>query len=635
MPKTEEGLSYQYEKGVLTFRTCPNPITSLNIAQIDAGGPIREIRVVFDAHGASGGRFFAAQELVLPETLQVFPKFEAAFSKVSQLHLPQSCQKFPVKAFEGWKKLKEISIPEGVTELPDGIFSGCSSLQCVHMPDSVSSFGKEAFRNCNKLPGKLILPKGLAKIGDQAFSGCKNIEEIIFPDGLASIGTKAFKGCAKLRQGELSAGVQFQKDSFPDGLRVRIDGVEQAVESEKFYAKLSSVFLRDVDVHQIRGSLQNEQNVEVHAIIHRFAKRLEVMTIDGSHIGFLADSSIKAVKKLKKIQLGQAFDASIAVMDDSEITVSFMNDVTFRPTSFPERTYCFDWNLPAIECDQLPLENSVFQFRLKTEPYKLLCERDSLLQRSEYAKAFSEDSARIIYRKESESKYLYARSNEEISVFWPQHISMTLLEHIPIGTEFDVKIESICIQVDDDSWGAMHAGGMADYAYSVPAIVFFWRGIRVAYAPLLGSSCDWNAALFVFWKWSQHTEWTPKAWFVQITDASTCVFQLAFFPGAEQITGSIDLSSAMEYVGEKGEKVPLKNIFSFFEKADKICLCASEAGSDGIALQQGESFFRLPVGMYELREFTEYENNHIRNNSWYRWYTMEELEKLTCSKQDF
>ena len=47
MPKTEEGLSYQYEKGVLTFRTCPNPITSLNIAQIDAGGPIREIRVVF------------------------------------------------------------------------------------------------------------------------------------------------------------------------------------------------------------------------------------------------------------------------------------------------------------------------------------------------------------------------------------------------------------------------------------------------------------------------------------------------------------------------------------------------------------------------------------------------------------
>ena len=179
MPKTEEGLSYQYEKGVLTFRTCPNPITSLNIAQIDAGGPIREIRVVFDAHGASGGRFFAAQELVLPETLQVFPKFAAAFSKVSQLHLPQSCQKFPVKAFEGWKKLKEISIPEGVTELPDEIFSGCSSLQCVHMPDSVSSFGKEAFRNCNKLTGKLNLPKGLAKIGDQAFSGCKNIISII------------------------------------------------------------------------------------------------------------------------------------------------------------------------------------------------------------------------------------------------------------------------------------------------------------------------------------------------------------------------------------------------------------------------------------------------------------------------
>ena len=48
------------------------------------------------------------------------------------------------------------------------------------------------------------------------FSGCKNIEEIIFPDGLASIGTKAFKGCAKLRQVELSAGVQFQKDSFPE-----------------------------------------------------------------------------------------------------------------------------------------------------------------------------------------------------------------------------------------------------------------------------------------------------------------------------------------------------------------------------------------------------------------------------------
>lgn len=168
MPKTEEGLSYQYEKGVLTFRTCPNPITSLNIAQIDAGGPIREIRVVFDAHGASGGRFFAAQELVLPETLQVFPKFEAAFSKVSQLHLPQSCQKFPVKAFEGWKKLKEISIPEGVTELPDGIFRDaavCSVCICRILLVLLEKKRSEIVTNCQEnLFYQKVWPKSVIRL---------------------------------------------------------------------------------------------------------------------------------------------------------------------------------------------------------------------------------------------------------------------------------------------------------------------------------------------------------------------------------------------------------------------------------------------------------------------------------------
>ena len=632
MPKTEEGLSYQYEKGVLTFRTCPSPIRSLNIARIDAGGPIREIRVAFDAYGAPGSRFYAVQELILPETLQVFPKFEAAFAKVSQLRLPQSCQKLPAKAFSGWKKLKEIVIPEGVSNLPDGVFSGCSSLQYVHLPDSVTSLGKEAFRNCSKLSGKLVLPKNLTAIGDQTFSGCKNVEEVVFPDTLASIGTKAFKGCTKLLRVELPAGVQLQKDSFPEEPRLLVGGAEYAPEPEKVEAKLSPIYLYDIDVNQIRSELQDGQAVEIHAMIHHFIKRLEVLTPDGKHVGFLADSSIKTVNRLKRIQPGEAFDASVSRADTGEIIIVFPDNAPFRPTSFPERTHCFDWNRPAIDRSRLPLENAEFQFQLQAEPYKLMSEQDSLLQRDEYARAFSDDAAQMIYRKESELKYMYARSDDEISVFWTQYISMTLLEHIPLGTEFDVKIDSVRIQVDDDSWGAMHAGRRADYAYSVPTIVFFWRGIRAAYAPLLGrSSEDWNRALLVFWKWSRHTEWKPKAWLTQVTDAPACVFQIAFFPGTEQITGSIDLSEAIEYEGgERGESIPLEKLFSFFAETDKICLCADEAGSDGIALQQGNAFYRLPVGMYGLRECTEYEINRFQHNSWYQWYTMDDLEKAAC-----
>ena len=633
MPKTEEGLSYQYENGVLTFRTCPKPIRSLNIAQINAEGPILEVRVSFDAYGASGSRFYAAQELILPDTLQVFPTFEVAFPKVTQLLLPPSCQKFPVKAFAGWKKLKELSLPEGITKLADGIFSGCSSLQRVHLPDSVTAFGKESFRSCSKLSGKVVLPKNLVKIGALAFSGCKNIEEVVFPDSLASIGEKAFKGCSKLLQVKLPAAVQLGKDSFPEETRLLIDGVEYIPEPEKVDAKLSPIYLYDVDVNQIRSTLQNGQTVEVHAIIHRFAKRLEVLTPTGKHVGFLAESSIKTINRLKRIQPGQAFNASISKAATGEVNISFMDNVPFHPTSFPERTHRFDWNRPTIDCNQLPLENAEYQFQLIAEPYALMSERDSLLQRSEYEKTFSDDAARTIYRKESEFKYMYARSMEEISVFWLQYISVTLLEHIPLGTEFDIKIDSVCIQVNDNSWGAMHAGGMADYAYSVPAIVFFWRGIRVAYAPLLGRSADnWDESLLVFWKWSQHTEWTAKAWLVQVTDEPACVFQIAFFPGTEQPTGSIDLSEAMEYDGRKGEPIPLKNIFSFFSQADKICLCAEEAGSDGIMVQQGKSFYQLPVGMYELCELSKY---RIKCSRSYKWYTIDELEKLALSQQDF
>ena len=632
MPKTEEGLSYQYENGVITFKTCPIQIRTLNIEKIDAGGPITEIRIEFSAFGAAGSRFFDVQELVLPNTLKVFPDFEVAFTKISQLFLPQTCQKFPKNAFSGWKRLKEIAVPNGVTELPDGVFSGCSSLQCVHLPDSVAAFGKEAFRNCSKLSGKWVLPKELTQIGDQAFLGCKSIEEIVFPENLISIGHKAFKGCAKLCRIDLSSSVRFQKDSFPEEARLVIDGLEQVAVPKEIFAKLSPVFLRDIDVQKIRASLQHRQKLEVHVIVHRFAKRLEVVTEDGAHVGFLADSAIKESRRLKKIQPGQAFDASAIVSDGGELIISFMDDVPFRKTSFPERTHCFDWNRPSFTRNQLPLEDAEFSLQVEALPYRFLCERDSLTQRAEYSRAFSEEAACIIYRKESESKYLYARSDKEISVFWQQNMSMTLLEHIPLGTQFEIRVESVRIQVDDDSWGAAHAGGMADYAYSVPAIVFFWKGVRVAYAPLLGRDLEWVEAILAFWKWSKNMSWKPKAWLVQITDTPACIFQLAFFEGNEQITGTIDLSEAMEYEGKQGEKVPLEKVFLFFSMADKICLCSQEAGSDGIALWQGDEIYRLPVGMYELCDLTEFETNYYKNR---KWMAMEELENIVRSRAEW
>ena len=205
---------------------------------------------------------------------------------------------------------------------------------------------------------------------------------------------------------------------------------------------------------------------------------------------------------------------------------------------------------------------------------------------------------------------------------------MTMLEHIPLGTEFAVGFDSVHLQVDDGSWGALHAGRSADYPYAVPAIVLFYKGIRIAYSPLVGEGVIWNAdcadALLIFWKWSKNTTWKPRAWLVQVTNAPSCVFQIAFFPGEEHIEGDIDLKLAMEYVGMRAEPTPKARIFSFFAKADKICLNSQQAGNDGIALQWNNEIVSLPVGMYEEQEISENKRKYYKTQ---KWLTMEELEE--------
>lgn len=112
--KTQEGLLYRYEDGKLILTSCPQEIASLDFSVPFEEGAITEIEVQFRTSGVQGNRFFAAKELILPETLKKFPRFGRGFSNIKKLDIPMSCKKFSGWNFAGWTKIQGIDLPQGL-----------------------------------------------------------------------------------------------------------------------------------------------------------------------------------------------------------------------------------------------------------------------------------------------------------------------------------------------------------------------------------------------------------------------------------------------------------------------------------------------------------------------------------------
>lgn len=117
--KTQEGILYRYEDGKLILTSCPQEIASLDFSVPFEEGAITGIEVQFRTSGVQGNRFFAAKELILPETLKKFPRFGRGFSNIKKLDIPMSC-----------KALSHIVLPDSVKVIGKSAFEECKRFIC-------------------------------------------------------------------------------------------------------------------------------------------------------------------------------------------------------------------------------------------------------------------------------------------------------------------------------------------------------------------------------------------------------------------------------------------------------------------------------------------------------------------------
>lgn len=626
MPTLQEGLSYQYTNGKLTFTTCSKPIESLDLSASVPEGEVTEVSIRFQSTGAAGGRFFAIKQLVLPKTLKVFPEFDFPFAAVKQLVVPASCKKIPAKAFCGWKRLENIVLPENLTEIKDETFYGCTALKTVQLPHSVCKIGKSAFRGCKSLQ-RIVIPDGVREIQENTFSGCQKLVEVRFPTELKHICKNAFKGCPNLLRADLPSQTVWEKTSFLPAVKIFVNGVEHIPAPEEFHIRLSNVTLHDVDTKEIRSHLQDGQTVEVHSVIHHFSPRLEVMTLEGEHVGFLTANAVQKEPKLRKIPMGEAFHAKVRFLQDQKIEIVFSENEPRYTTPFQDHIKRLNWLRKPLAETELPLEKAVYTTTLNADFYQIVCEHDGFLQQKEYAAAFSEQEASRLYKGNSN----WEEYGEDASLFSSCNISSTLLEHLPLGTEFQVKIDTTYIQVDNLSIGYMHAGGGPDYAYPVPAFIMFYKGIRVANIPLMFDKSDQKEGyriFLAFWKWCQNPTLQPRAWLVDVMqgtdswDPEMCRFCIGFFPGGNAPDQTLDLGLALAYENGNCElQMPVQQLMETFANADEINLSNSNYSAEStVWLRTNKKSQMLTAALYpgipcrnDFPQKTE-------------WYTLEQLE---------
>lgn len=385
-------------------------------------------------------------------------------------------------------------------------------------------------------------------------------------------------------------------------------------EENRKSVKLSSLTIRSEDVAANRKTVVDGQAVEVHKIQYRYAPQLEVITMDGKHLGFLPDSALRGITTLKCMEFGQAWDARLEVSANGSLGVSFPKNLVMKETAFPERSMMYNWDREDFDLSDCPVQDAEFSVQVHAGIYATACDDDIYRQYREFKANHAEELARQVILKDSEDYEEHEVENEAAGPepFYANESSLALLENIPLGTEFDVKIDTVYLDIPNGSRAAMHADDTERYAYPVPAFVLFHKGVRVANAPLVMQSDDKKtsfSAFWAFWKWSCEPTLKARAWLVNFykpdviweTDL-TCTFAIGFFSGTERIGGELDLRQAWSYYRDPQDPLPVAQLMDLFGRTEKIDLSQYNANGDSklyLKFQDGTGG-TMPLGMFTV-----------------------------------
>lgn len=398
---------------------------------------------------------------------------------------------------------------------------------------------------------------------------------------------------------------------------------------------LSDATIRSEPVAENRAAITDGQAAEVHKIMYRYDPRMEVTTMDGRHIGFIAASKLRGITSVKRIGFGQAWDARLKVGADGKVCIIFPRELAIRDTCFPERTMLYNWKRKDFDLKMCPIRDALFSVQVNADIYITACGDDVYRQYMEFKMNHAEKFARQMILKEADAyeKQCIVDNIDEPEPFFENGSSLALLENIPLGTEFEVKIDTVYIRVSNDSWRALHAGSTEEYAYPVPAFVLFHHGVRLANIPLVMQSDDVKtsySAFWAFWKWCKEPTLNPRAWLVNFhapdaiweTDL-TCTFAIGFFFGTEQPRGELDLQRAWSYDRYPEGDLPVAQLIDVFARTEKIDLSQYDAdGSSQLPLEfRDGTGGTLPLGMFTV-DPEEEKDDRTRN-----WMTIDQVYK--------
>lgn len=398
---------------------------------------------------------------------------------------------------------------------------------------------------------------------------------------------------------------------------------------------LSRASIRSEPVTENRATAVDGQAVEIHKIQYRYTPRLEVITMDGKHLGFLPASALRGITTMKRIKFGQGWDATLKIGAKGTLHVSFPQDLVMKQTPFPERTMRYNWDREDFDLSDCPIRDAAFSVQVHAGIYATACDDDIYRQYREFKANHAEELARQIILKDSKDYEEHEVENEVAGPepFYTNESSLALLENIPLGTEFDVKIDTVYLDVPNGSRAAMHADDTERYAYPVPAFVLFHKGVRVANVPLVMQSDDKKtsfSAFWAFWKWSCEPTLKARAWLVNFykpdviweTDP-TCTFAIGFFSGTERIGGELDLRQAWSYYRDPQDPLPVAQLMDLFGRTEKIDLSQYDANGDSklyLKFQDGTGG-TMPLGMFTV-DLEETEDADERE-----WMTIDQVSE--------
>lgn len=599
------------------------------------------------------------QEIVLPDSARSVEQGAFEFcTKLRSIHLPAALREIWGKAFSHCAMLQEISLPQDVEHVGEGAFSDCKRLKCVTLPlkvraiapstfancaalaqvdipENVHAIGEKAFSGCCSLES-VTLPPQLTTIGDNAFKGCSQLRQITFPAGLTAIGKAAFEGCVNLESVQIPAGTVFAPDSFPSSTKI-LGGAAQVQAGEQVELKLDDIAPLAEDTEANRKAVADGQAVEVHRIQYRFSTPLEVVTKDGHFIGFLAPSAAKGRNEIKKMKVGQGFDATLKRSKKDKILVVCAEHPFIHDTAFPERTEMFSWKRKDFDLRQCPVQQAVFSVETPAALYGLASGHDYARQFEEYKAAFSEELADRVYDHEAEPFYNEEGNRGDPNEFYRQEISLTMLEYLPLGTEFEVKIDTVDVPLLQSKTNEDGSVCSIRCVYPVPAFVLSYQGVRVANIPLtLHIQSDWPfwcrkmdySAFLAFWKWSQSPTLTARAWLVNINkwdrdfyeSEPNATFAIGFFHGDQIVDGPLALERAAQHTSDASVSITsVRHLMEQFADAQQINLSNLHLDSNGVlGLRCSDGTISwLPPGMFRADPCKWSKNEFMsKRNQW-------------------